>query len=109
MSTAKKTKIVEDVDPQEEGEENVQMENNEEDETSKKHHITHVIRENATRPITRVQVLTLGKKDDLGEEKERDLILTVGGDQANLYEGKHLDLASHFVNSPNEHCPTAGE
>jgi len=80
-----------------------------EEEPERRYHLTHVIRENATRPIVRVQMKRVGDESiPQGEASARSLVLTVGGDQANVYEGKYLDLASHFVHAPNEHVPTVG-
>jgi hypothetical protein len=68
--------------------------------------LTHVVRENKSRPIVSLDCKKLSLEK---ENLERFLILTLGGEQANVYEAKHMDLASHFVNSPNEYCKECGD
>ena len=82
-------------------------EETEDNGANKKFRLANIVRENTSGAILDVVGLRVRGGDE--PNKWRDLFLTAQATQANVYEGKHLDLAAHFINAPNEHVTTVDE
>jgi len=79
----------------------MEMKSAENDKTWEKYQLSHVIRENKSGSLLEVSSFKVRSGDEANPW--RDLYLTVQATQANVYDGRHLDLAAHFTNATSDH------